>query len=156
MATTTYNEDTLARIEELKEDYSMEEIHDVLDTFGEDWTLMQLQDILDTEDKDALYEFLQQYGNDSVEYYEKFVDLCDDYDEDAVKAFIECMGIDSLPNFEESYYGEFDTVGDFVDEVMESMGTEIPSWVYIDYESTWISSLRHDYVRENGYYFRRI
>ena len=156
MATTTYSEDTLAHIEELKEDYSLEEIHDVLDTFGEEWTLLQLQDILNTEYKDALYEFLQQYGNDSVEYYETFIDLCDTYDEDAVKAFIECMGIDSLPDFEDSYYGEFDSVRDFVEEQLESMGTEIPSWVSIDYEKTWECELRHDYVRENGYYFRRI
>ena len=156
MATTTYSEDTLARIEELKEDYSLEEIHEVLDTFGEEWTLLQLQDILNTEDKDALYEFLQQYGNDSVEYYETFIDLCDTYDEDAIKAFIECMGIDSLPDFEEAYYGEFDTVQDFVEEHLEASGADIPSWVCVDYEDTWQCNFRHDYVRENGYYFRRI
>lgn len=151
-----FNEDTLARIEELKEDYELTEILDVLDTFGEDWTQLQLQDILDTEDKEALYEFLEDYGNSSLEYYEKFVDLCDDFDEDAVKAFIECMGIENLYDFEEAYEGHYGSVRDFVEEQLESTGTEIPSWVVLDHGATWQCSLRHDYVEENDYYFRRI
>ena len=151
-----FPEDTVARIEELKEDYELNEILEVLDTFGTDWTLLQLQDILNVEDKDSLYEFLQEYGNDSVEYYEKFVDLCEDYNEDAVRAYIEAVGIDCLYEFEEAYQGYFSTVRDFVEENLESHEVEIPSWLVLDYEATWISSLRHDYIEENGYYFRRI
>ena len=151
-----FSEDTVAIIEELKEDYELKEILEVLDVFGDDWTLLQLQDILNTEDRDALYEFLQEYDNYSVEYYGKFVDLCENYDEDAVKAYIECVGIDNIYQFEEAYEGHFGSVSDFVEETLERYEIEIPSWVSIDYETTWNSSLRFDYLEENGYYFRRM
>lgn len=151
-----FPQDTLEIIESLKEDYELKEILEVLDTFGDDWTLLQLQDILNTEDRDALYDFLQEYGNYSVEYYGKFVELCEDYDEDAVRAYIECVGIDNIYQFEEAYEGHYGSVRDFVEEQLEVMETEIPSWLSIDYETTWNSSLRHDYLEENGYYFRRM
>lgn len=151
-----FPEDTVTIIESLKEDYELTEILEVLDVFGDDWAQEHLETILDIEDKDALYEFLQEYGNTSLEYYEKFVELCDDYDEGAVKAYIEAVGIDCLYEFEEAYEGYFSTVRDFVEENLESHEVEIPSWLVLDYEATWNSSLRHDYIEENGYYFRRI
>ena len=151
-----FPEDTVTIIEELKGDYELTEILEVLDVFGDEWSQAQLEDILNIEDKNALYEFLQEYGNTSLEYYEKFVELCDDYDEGAVKAYIECVGIDYLESFEDAYYGYFSTVWKFIDEYLDSTCTEIPYWVVLDYEATWNSSLRHDYLEENGYYFRRI
>ena len=151
-----FPEDTVTIIEELKEDYELTEILEVLDTFGDDWAQEHLETILNIEDKDALYEFLQEYGNTSLEYYEKFVELCNDYDEDAVKAYIECVGIDYLYEFEEAYCGHFSNVREFVEDYLESTGTEIPSWLSVDYEKTWYSAFRHDYIEEKGYYFRRI
>lgn len=151
-----FSEDTVARIDELKEDYELKEILEVLDVLGDDWTLLQLQDILNTEDRDALYDFLQEYGNTSLGLYEKFVGLCEDYDEDAVKAYIEAVGIDCLYEFEDAYEGHYGSIRDFVEEQLESHVIEIPSWLSIDYEATWNSSLRHDYLEENGYYFRRM
>ena len=151
-----FPEDTVTIIEELKEEYQLTEILEVLDVFGDEWSQAQLEDILNIEDKNALYEFLQEHGNTSLEYYEKFVELCDDYDEGSVKAYIECVGIDYLYEFEEAYRGHFDSVRQFIDEYLDSTCTEIPSWLRVDYEATWNSSLRHDYLEENGYYFRRI
>ena len=151
-----FPEDTVTIIEELKEYYELTEILEVLDVFGDEWSQAQLETILNTEDRDALYEFLQEYGNTSLEYYEKFVDLCNDYDEDAVKAYIECVGIDYLYEFEEAYCGHFNNARDFVEDYLESTGTEIPSWLSVDYEKTWYSAFRHDYIEEKGYYFRRM
>lgn len=151
-----FSQDTVTIIESLKESYELNDILKVLDVLGDDWTETQLEDILNTEDKDALYGFLDTHGNSSLEYYEKYVDLCDDYCEDAVGAYIDCVGIDCIYEFEEAYRGNFPTVRDFVEDLMDSMGTEIPSWLSIDYEATWNSSLRHDYLEENDYYFRRM
>ena len=151
-----FPEDTVTIIEELKGDYELTKILKVLDIFGDYWGIAEIETILNTEDKNALYEFLQEHGNTSLEYYEKFVDLCNDYDEGAVKAYIEAVGIDYLYEFEEAYWGHFDSVRQFIDEYLDSTCTEIPSWLRVDYEATWNSSLRHDYLEENGYYFRRI
>jgi hypothetical protein len=149
-----FSEDTVTIIESLKESYELNDILEVLDVLGDDWTETQLEDILNTEDKDALYDFLEAYGHSSLEYYEKFVDLCFDYDEDAVSAYIECVGIDRIYEFEEAYEGHYGSIRDFVEEQLEVMEAEIPSWLSIDYETTWNSNLRHDYLEENGYYFR--
>ena len=151
-----FPEDTVTIIESLKEHYELTEILEVLDVFGDDWAQEHLETILNTEDRDALYEFLQEYGNTSLEYYEKFVGLYVLYDEGAVKAYIKCVGIDYLDDFQDAYYEYFSTVREFVEDYLESHEVEIPSWVVLDYEATWNSSLRHDYLEENGYYFRRI
>lgn len=151
-----FSKDTVEIIESLKENYELQDILEVLDVLGDDWTETQLEDILNVEDKDSLYDFLEVYGNSSLEYYEQFVALCDDYDEDAVRAYADHVGIMCLAGFDEAYSGEFSTVREFVEDVMESMGTEIPSWLCVDYQQTWDYSLRHDYFEENGYYFRHI
>ena len=123
-----FPEDTVTIIEELKEDYELTEILEVLDTFGDYWGSAEIETILNTGDRDSLYEFLQEYGNTSLEFYEKFVKLCLLYDEDAVRAYIKCVGIDYLNEFQDAYYGYFDSVRGFIDEYLDSTCTEIPSW----------------------------
>ena len=59
-------------------------------------------------------------------------------------------GIESLEQFEESYQGQFESEGHFVEQMLddsEPMG--IPSWVCIDYQLSWDSALRHDYFSIN-------
>lgn len=150
-----FPQDTVEIIESLKENYELKDILEVLDTLGDDWSESLLEEILNVEDKDALYDFLETYGHSSFVYYEKFVELCEDYEADAVKAYIDHVGIEYLDGFEDAYYGEFYTIREFVEDIMESMGTEIPSWLCVDYQKTWDFSLRHDYFEENDYYFRK-
>jgi hypothetical protein len=147
-------------VDELVEDggYELEEVLTVYDYFGDEYVenIADIIDILENTDasKSDLYDFLEEYTVDDLEYFEKYQELREDYDSAAVDAFIALYSVSDLENFEDSYEGYYDNVRDLVEELMDIMGTEIPSWVCIDYEATWECSLRHDYDEENGYYFR--
>jgi hypothetical protein len=147
-------------VDELVEDggYELEEVLTVYDYFGDEYVenITDIIDILENTgaSKSDLYDFLEEYSVDDLEYFEKYQELREDYDSAAVDAYIALYSVSDLENFEDSYEGYYDNVRDLVEELMENMGTEIPSWVCIDYEATWECSLRHDYNEENGYYFR--
>jgi hypothetical protein len=147
-------------VDELVEDggYELEEVLTVYDYFGDEYAenLADIIDILENTDasKSELYDFVEEYSVDDLEYFEKYQELREDYDSAAVDAYIALYSVSDLENFEDSYEGYYDNVRDLVEELMDIMGTEIPSWVCIDYEATWECSLRHDYDEENGYYFR--
>ena len=81
-------------------------------------------------------------------------------DEEVVDAYIELVGeeyaeVDSL---EESYQGEWESDGDFVQELLESTGDlpeNLPSYIHIDWEGT-ARDIMYDYSEVNGYYFRNL
>ena len=103
-------------------------------------------------------DFIESYGYVAFleGYYETWADLTDDgYDNEAIEAFIEDNSIEDIDNFEEAYCGEFGTIREVVEWVMELNGQELPSWLVVDYESTWQCNLRHDFIFESGYLFHR-
>lgn len=91
---------------------------------------------------------------DSEEEEEKFQELCEDYPQKAVEIYYENMG--NFDDFEEAYEGEFDSEAHFTDEFIANMGDNIPSYIVIDYQSTWDTALRYDYWEEDNYFFRNI
>jgi hypothetical protein len=50
---------------------------------------------------------------------------------------------------QENYRGEAESPAEFTREVIEEMGyisADTPSWIVIDYQATWDSALRHDFI----------
>jgi hypothetical protein len=161
----TYKETLTPEIVEIvdnlvENDYDLENILIVLDYFGEEYQ-KNLEEIIDCKedndvDNEELYDFIEEYSIDDLQYFEYYKSAMDDYNEDAVKAYVKCCGIECVAGFEDAYEGEFNDVEAFVDNILESMGETIPSWVVVDHEATWNCSLRHDYYEENGFYFRNV
>ena len=105
-------------------------------------------------EKSELAEFIESYGVENLVYAEEYFELLNEYDADAIDAFISIYGVSDLNHFVDCYEGYYSTVSEFVENILESMGTEIPSWIAVDYEATWESALRFDYDEHEGQYFR--
>ncbi len=146
-------------VDELVEDgYELEEVLSVLDYFGEEYqeNLKEIFEELENTDasKSDLYDYLEEQGVDELGYFEQYQEVVSNYDEGAVNAFLSLYSVSDLHAFEESYEGHYDRVEDFVENYLEDLGENIPSWIVVDYEATWNASLRFDYDEEDGYYFR--
>lgn len=85
-----------------------------------------------------------------------------DYDFEVIEAYAECMSYyhkdveDLLNSLSDSYYGEYSSDEDFVQEILEQDGSipeNLPSYIYIDWEAT-ARHLMYDYRSSNGYYFK--
>jgi hypothetical protein len=163
--TATYKETLTPEIVEIVDNlvengYDLEDVLITLDYFGEEYQ-ENLEEIIDCKenndvDNEELYDFIEEYSIDDLQYFEDYKSAMDDYNEDAVKAYVKCCGIECVSGFEDAYEGEFDRVEDFVEHHMEVHDVEIPTWICVDHEATWNCSLRHDYYEENGFYFRNI
>lgn len=102
-------------------------------------------------------QFIEDYG---YKYfldgsYEKWAELTDDgYDNEAIVAFVEDNSVSSIEYFEDAYYGEFGSIREVVESLMDGLfGVEVPDFVVIDYEATWDSKFCHDFTFEGGYLF---
>ena len=102
-------------------------------------------------------EFIEEFGyNNFISgYYETWADLTDHYDDDAIRAFVDEYSIRDIESFEDAYYGQYGTVTEFVQEFMEAMGDETPSYVVVDYHATWDRNLRFDFDFVDGYIFNK-
>ena len=138
--------------------YDLEDILITLDYFGADYyeNLVSIFEILEDTgaSKSDLYDYLEEQGIDELEFFDKYQEMMENYDEGAVTAFLSLYSVSDLHAFEESYEGHYDDVRDFVENYLEMLGENIPSWIVVDYEATWNASLRFDYNEEDGYYFR--
>ena len=160
--TTTYKETLTPEVVEIVDNlvengYELEEVLTTLDYFGEEYQ-EDLEEIFDCKEETGvqnseLWDFVDEHGIHNLQYFEKYNNLVDEYCQDSVNAYISLNGIEYLEDFE--YEGYFDRVEDFVEYILETVGEEIPSWLVIDYESTWNASLRFDYDEQDGYYFRK-
>ena len=107
---------------------------------------------------DDIRDFIESYGYLSFleGHYETWADLTDaGYDTEAIETFIEENTIEDIDSFEDAYCGEFGSIREAVEWVMELDGLEVPSWLVVDYESTWQRNLCYDYIFESGYLFQR-
>ena len=79
------------------------------------------------------------------------------WDIEAVEAFLELGEYDNgLEYFEESYSGKWNSDEEFVQDMLESVGTipeDLPPYVHIDWEWT-AKDIMMDYSEDNGHYFR--
>lgn len=141
-----------------EQELPLEYVLECYDYFGDEYA-DELANIVETLEnvgcnKDDLMDFIESYGVENLEYLEEYLDLLDEYDDDAIDAFISIYDVSDLNQFVDRYEGYYSTVSEFVENILESMGTEIPSWVAVDYEATWNASLRFDYDEHEGQYFR--
>ncbi len=162
--TSNYKEtlapEVVETIDNMVEDgHDLDDLLTIVDYFSDYADDLEL--IVDTlEDTGAsnseLFDFLEEFEVGDLEYFAKYKSLRQDYDSAAVDAYIELQGYAGcVDEFEDNYEGQFDSITDFVENVMEVMGTELPSWVCIDYDKTWERSLSYDYDEQDGYYFRK-
>ena len=86
------------------------------------------------------------------------------YDENIIEAFLNCIGYNDeeidevIEKVGEAYNGEFDTDGDFVQNLLEDCGDipeNLPSYVHIDWDRT-ARDIMYDYSTSNNHYFRNL
>lgn len=146
--------DSIVEEQELPLEYVLE----IYDYFGIEY-VDYLANIVETLqnlncEKSELAEFIESYGVENLEYAEEYFELLNEYDIDALDAFISIYDVSDLSQFVDRYEGYFRYVSEFVENFLENSGTEIPSWIAVDYEATWESALRFDYDEHEGQYFR--
>ena len=95
---------------------------------------------------------LPSQQEEEAEYSELREELNNQYGEDAVDAFLELYDEEYLDRFEDSYVGEYRNGAQFAEEMCGDM-VDVPSYIIIDWESTWECGLRYDYTEENGFFF---
>ena len=90
-----------------------------------------------------------------------YENLIREYPEGAVQAFINQWSEQDLERFEDAYYGQYDSVEqlaqEVVEETVESSKWKIPSWLWesIDWEDVWDRTLSYEFIFDNGYVFHR-
>lgn len=52
-----------------------------------------------------------------------------------------------------NYIGHFQTVRELVEFKLENEEIELPSWIAVDYETSWNADLIHSYDESDGHYF---
>ena len=100
-------------------------------------------------DEDLASEFLKEYDEDQfAEYYEQYETLVSDYGQGLVDEYIEYYFLGAIDHFEDAYSGEYESGAEFAEQMVADMGyinNNIPSWVEIDWQSTW-DNLSQDYA----------
>jgi len=117
-----------------------------------------LDDYNNTWDWDytQMCEFIENYGETEFQtYYETYHRLCEDYNQNLIDEFAEHFDIDTVEHFEDMFQGQYDSGGDFAESlVSECYAMDIPSWVVVDWQSSWDNALSYDYTLiGEGYIF---
>lgn len=105
---------------------------------------------------DDMLEFIDTHNEgDFVAYYEEYVRCGEAIGYDAVDAYIKEMGdISYVDNCDEQYQGCYSSEADFAEEFYNEVYGDVPSFLVVDWEATWDSSMRYDYTFCDGYVFR--
>ena len=103
-----------------------------------------------------MVDFIKSYGEES--FRDNYFDYHGQVDElgiEPVEAFIELFSIDDVANVVDSYQGSYYSGADFAEQLCQDCGytTDTPSWIVIDWETTWEANLRHDYYEQDGHIF---
>jgi hypothetical protein len=92
---------------------------------------------------------------DDEEQEEQFLELCVNYPQKALEIYYENIG--NFDEFEEAYQGEYDSEAHFTEEIIADISErQLPSWIVVDYQATWDSSMRFDYWEEDNYFFQNM
>jgi hypothetical protein len=90
----------------------------------------------------------------SEEYQKTYDRLCDFYGQDAVEAFLTIWEESDLEHFEDAYQGRYDSEADFAEQTtIDCHGSNIPSFVVVDWQATWDQWFRYDYEFVDGAVF---
>ena len=142
------NEETLATIENTRW------LNDLVDEYGEDPDEYEteIEEVVEMlVDGDTIKEDVEafiddtRFGVEELPNFRLWVDACEEWTLHVVDAFIEIWSVDDLEHIGDAFYGHFDSVEDFVEDYLQQIGDEYPSWVCIDYDRTWDSALRFDF-----------
>jgi hypothetical protein len=123
----TFAAATVEKIEELLEDsYALEDILEFIDANNE---------------------------ADFVSFYEEYVTQGEKVGYDVVDAFIGYHGISYVEHTEDAYRGCYADGAEFAEEYYSDVYGEVPSFLVVDWESTWNQSLGYDFDFVNGFVF---
>ena len=90
----------------------------------------------------------------SDENQELYDELCNRYGADAIDAFLEIYDESDLNSFEDAYQGSYESEADFAEQfTTDCYGLDIPSFVIVDWQTTWEVGLRYDYDFQDGFVF---
>ena len=97
-------------------------------------------------------EFIENYGETEFQTrYTKYHQLVDDYGQNLIDEFANHFDIDTIDHFEDMYQGQYKDGGDFAESlVSECYSMDIPSWVVVDWQSSWDNALSYDYTELIG------
>ena len=142
------NEETISRIE------NTTWMTDLVDEYGEDPDQYEseieevVEMLIDGEtirdDVEAYVDDIR-FGVEELPNFKAYTEACDEWTLHVVDAFIEIWSVDDVEHVGDAFYWHFDSVEEFVDDYMDQVGHDVPSWLAIDYDRTWDSSLRFDF-----------
>lgn len=106
-------------------------------------------------DLDDALKFIDEHNEaDFVAYYDAYISAGENLGYDVVDAFIEYHGdVSYVEHVEDAYRGHYDSEADFTEEFYNDVYGEVPSFLVVDWEATWQSSLRYDFDFVDGYVF---
>ncbi len=142
------NEETISRIE------NTTWLTELVDEYGEDPDQYEdeifevVEMLLNGETiKDDVEAFVDdtRFGVEELCNFKAYTEACEEWTLHVVDAFIEIWDISDVEHIGDAFYGHFDSVEDFVEDYLDQIGNELPSWVCVDYERTWDSALRFDF-----------
>ena len=105
---------------------------------------------------DAL-EFIAEHNEDDfVQFYDEYIEQGEKVGYDTVDAFIKENGIVNVEYCEDAFVGCYSSEADFVEEYIDQvLEVDVATWICIDYQATWDSSVRFDFTFVDGYVFRK-
>ena len=142
------NEETISTIENTRW------LTDLVDEYGEDpdqyeSEIEEVVEMLINGDtiRDDIESFVDdtRFGVEELPNFKAYTEACEEWTLCVVDAFIEIWDISDVEHIGDAFYGHFDSVEEFVDDYMDQVGHDVPSWLAIDYDRTWDSSLRFDF-----------
>ena len=142
------NEETISRIDnttwltELVDEYG--EDPDEYESEIEEVVEMLINGETIRDDVEAYVDDIR-FGVEELYNFKKYTEACEEWTLHVVDAFIEIWGVDDVEHVGDAFYGHFDSVEDFVEDYLDQIGNELPTWVCVDYERTWDSALRYDF-----------
>ena len=142
------NEETISRIE------NTTWMTDLVDEYGEDPDQYEseieevVEMLIDGEtirdDVEAYVDDIR-FGVEELPNFKAYTEACEEWTLCVVDAFIEIWDISDVEHIGDAFYGHFDSIEEFVDDYMDQVGHDVPSWLAIDYDRTWDSALRFDF-----------
>ena len=142
------NEETISRIE------NTTWMTDLVDEYGEDPDQYEseieevVEMLIDGETiRDDIEAYVDdiRFGVEELPNFKAYTEACEEWTLHVVDAFIEIWSVDDVEHVGSAFYGHFDSVEDFVEDYLDQIGNELPSWVCVDYDRTWDSALRFDF-----------
>ena len=100
---------------------------------------------------DDMLEFIDVHNEDDFcNFYEEYCRCGESIGYEAVDALIEEMGdMSYIDCCDERYRGHYHNEAEFAEEFYNEVYGEVPSFLVIDWEATWETSMRYDFTACN-------